>query len=91
MKPGLVIKMFLLTVMSFPITELAANEELEQLNVIDWHVHVAGLGHGGSGNFINDKMYNNFRFKLFLNWMNVTEEELEKRVIRSLLKSLRKE
>jgi uncharacterized protein len=55
---------------------LAANDELEQLNITDWHVHVAGLGHGESGNFINDAMYNNYRFKFFLKWMNVTEEDL---------------
>lgn len=53
------------------------NEDLEQLTITDWHVHVAGLGYGNSDNFINDAMRNNFRFKFFLKWMNVTEKELE--------------
>jgi uncharacterized protein len=71
-------RMLQLIVIVFPMTELAANEDLEQLNIVDWHVHVAGLGHGDSANFINDAMYDNYRFKFFLKWMNVTEEELEK-------------
>ncbi|MCZ6803436.1 MAG: amidohydrolase family protein [Proteobacteria bacterium] len=54
-----------------------ANEDLEQLTITDWHVHVAGLGHGDSGNYVNEAMRNNYRFKFFLKWMNVTEEELE--------------
>ena len=78
-KSGFITRMLLLIVIAFSMTELAANDDLEQLNIIDWHVHVAGLGHGESGNFINEKMYNNYRFKFFLKWMNVTEEELEKR------------
>jgi uncharacterized protein len=53
-----------------------ADEELEDLNIIDWHVHVAGLGYGDTGNFVNDELRNNFRFDFFLNWLNVTEEEL---------------
>ncbi len=58
-------------------TSPATNQELEQLNITDWHVHVAGLGHGNSGNYINEVMHNNYRFKFFLRWMSVTEEELE--------------
>ena len=54
-----------------------ANEDLERLTITDWHVHVAGLGHGDSGNFVNEAMRNNFRFKFFLKWMNVSDEELE--------------
>ncbi len=77
-KSDFIIRMLLLTVFSFSMTELAANEDLEELNIVDWHVHVAGLGHGDSANFINDAMYNNYRFKFFLKWMNVTEGDLEK-------------
>jgi uncharacterized protein len=54
-----------------------ANEDIESLHIIDWHVHVAGLGYGDSGNFVNDELKNNFRFDFFLQWMNVTEEELK--------------
>jgi len=70
--------MLLLILIAFSMTELAADEDLQQLNIVDWHVHVAGLGHGDSDNFINDAMYNNYRFKFFLKWMNVMEEDLEK-------------
>ena len=77
-KSGFIIRMLLLIVIAFSMTELAADEDLEQLNIVDWHVHVAGLGHGESDNFINDAMYNNYRFKFFLKWMNVMEEDLEK-------------
>ena len=59
------------------VTELKADSELQALDIVDWHVHVAGLGHGDSGNFINSQMRNNFRFGFFLRWMNVTEAELE--------------
>jgi uncharacterized protein len=58
-------------------TTALANEDLEKLTITDWHVHVAGLGHGNSGNYINEAMHKNYRFKFFLKWMNVTEEELE--------------
>jgi len=54
-----------------------AGDALEDLHIIDWHVHVAGLGYGGSGAFINQEMRDNFRFGFFLKWMQVTEEELE--------------
>ncbi len=54
-----------------------AHDALEAAHIIDWHVHVAGLGFGDSGNFVNADMRNNYRFNFFLNWMDVTEEELE--------------
>ena len=53
-----------------------AGDDLEERHIIDWHVHVAGLGHGGSGAFVNQSMRGNFRFGLFLKWMQVTEAEL---------------
>ncbi len=55
-----------------------AADDLEDLYIVDWHVHVAGLGHGGSGAFINDDMRENYRFGFFLKWMQVTEEDLER-------------
>ena len=54
-----------------------ADNKLEQLHIIDWHVHIAGLGYGESGNFINQQMRDNFRFGFFMKWMNVNEEELK--------------
>ncbi len=60
-----------------PFTNCLANEQLEKLNIIDWHAHVAGLGYGDSGNFINKDMRNNFRFGFFMRWMLVSEKELK--------------
>lgn len=47
-------------------------------SIIDLHVHVAGLGYGDSGCFINETMRENFRFPFYLWAMGVTEEELKK-------------
>ena len=65
-----------------------AADGLEDLHIIDWHVHAAGLGYGDSGAFINEEMRNNYRMKFFLNWMDVTEEELETEGDQILFKKL---
>jgi predicted TIM-barrel fold metal-dependent hydrolase len=67
-----------------------ASDDLEKLHVIDWHVHVAGFGYGDSGNFINEETRSNFRFKFFINWMNVTENELAAHGDQILIKKLDK-
>lgn len=54
-----------------------AADDLESRHIIDWHAHIAGLGYGESGIFINKKMRKNFRFNFFLSWMGVTIEELK--------------
>ncbi len=66
---------FFLTVFFIPAA--AAGDRLEDLHVVDWHVHTAGLGYGGSGAFLNQEMRENFRFGFFLRWVGVTERELE--------------
>lgn len=48
-------------------------------SVVDFHVHVAGLGHGNSGCFINKEMRDNFRFRFYLMAMDTSEEELEEK------------
>ena len=55
-----------------------AADDLEDLEIIDWHVHVAGLGYKGSGCYVNDEMRENYRFGIFLKWMNVSQPELER-------------
>jgi hypothetical protein len=45
--------------------------------VIDLHVHVAGLGHGDSGCFINDDMRDNYRFPFYLWAFGITEDALK--------------
>jgi predicted TIM-barrel fold metal-dependent hydrolase len=65
---------------------------LEALHIVDYHVHAAGLGYGGSGAFLNKEMRENFRVHFFLRWVGVTEEELEAEgdqlVIRRLSKNI---
>jgi len=45
-------------------------------SIVDTHVHVACLGYGGSGCFINKDMRENYRFPVYLWAMNVSESEL---------------
>ncbi len=47
-------------------------------SIIDNHVHIAGLGYGDSGCFINARMRNNYRFPFYLWSLDVTEDELKK-------------
>lgn len=51
--------------------------EANEKNIIDFHAHVAGLGYGNSGCFINKEMRENIRFPLYLLAMGVSEKELE--------------
>jgi predicted TIM-barrel fold metal-dependent hydrolase len=45
--------------------------------IVDMHVHVAGLGYGDSGCFINETMRENFRFPFYLWSMGITEDQLK--------------
>ena len=44
--------------------------------IIDYHVHIAGLGYGDSGCFVNTLMRENYRFSFYLRALDVTEEDL---------------
>ncbi|MCY4012762.1 MAG: amidohydrolase family protein [Gammaproteobacteria bacterium] len=44
--------------------------------IVDLHVHTAGIGAGGSGAFVNREMRENFRFRFYLSAFGVTEEVL---------------
>jgi len=57
-------------------------------SIVDMHVHVAGLGYGDSGCFINAGMRNNIRFPFYLWAMDVTEEELRQHGDRLMLDRL---
>jgi uncharacterized protein len=50
----------------------------EGKQIIDFHAHVAGLGFGNSGCFVNDEMRNNFRFRFYLKAMGTSLKELER-------------
>ncbi len=69
-------------------TAVRADQSLTDLSITDWHVHVAGLGYGDSGNFINKEMRENFRFRFFLKWMDVTEQELQQHGDQIVVKKL---
>lgn len=45
--------------------------------VIDMHVHISGIGSGGSGNYLSKNIRDNFRFKIYLKAFGVTLEEIE--------------
>lgn len=57
-------------------------------DIIDFHAHVAGLGYGDSGCFVNDEMRNNFRFRFYLMAMGTSLEELEKEGDQIVLKKV---
>lgn len=44
--------------------------------IVDFHAHVAGLGYGDSGCFINEEMRSNIRFPFYLWAMGVSMKEL---------------
>ena len=50
----------------------------KEKQIIDFHAHVAGLGYGNSGCFVNDEMRNNFRFRFYLMAMGTSLQELQK-------------
>lgn len=45
---------------------------------MDLHVHTAGIGAGGSGIFVSDKLRTGYKFGFYLRAFDVTEEELER-------------
>lgn len=44
--------------------------------IVDMHCHVAGIGAGGSGCFVSDKLRNNWRFNIYLRAFGVTKKEV---------------
>jgi len=84
----------LLAVMCMLVPSRAAcgGDILEDRHVIDWHVHVAGLGYGDSGIFVSRSMRDNYRFGFLMKWMNVDEAELRSEgdqiIVRKLSESL---
>ncbi len=49
---------------------------LEQKNIIDMHVHVAGIGAGESGCYVSNALRRNWRYKTYLRAFDVTEKDL---------------
>ena len=75
-------KLIAVALLAFTSMLVSAAEKSDLLpgdkSIVDFHVHVAGLGYGDSGCFINKEMRENYRFKFYLMAMGVTLEELEK-------------
>ncbi|MCP4406336.1 MAG: amidohydrolase family protein [Gammaproteobacteria bacterium] len=86
--------LLLLTVIALSAYTVIHSTALDSLKpssgktIIDIHVHVAGLGYGGSGCYINEAMRNSFRFPFYLWAMDVTEEELKRQGDRVLFDKL---
>ena len=85
---------FLFFIIGFSVFMFTRENTIGNLNpglgksIVDIHVHVAGLGYGNSGSFINEDMRNNFRFPFYLWAMDVTEEELIEQGDQILFKKL---
>ncbi|MDD5395315.1 MAG: hypothetical protein PHE17_20010 [Thiothrix sp.] len=45
--------------------------------IVDMHVHIAGIGAGGSGCFVSPALQENFRFAQYLAGFGVTRSELQ--------------
>ena len=73
--------LFVMLVTVFVVYKVNDNNEhllpFEGKHIIDFHTHVAGLGYGNSGCFVNDEMRNNFRFRFYLMAMGTSLKELE--------------
>jgi len=69
---GLVMAMYL----ALPASDRDELLPFSANEIIDFHVHVAGLGHGESGCYINKEMRDNFRFPFYLKALGVSEELL---------------
>jgi len=84
----------LVLIVGFSVYMFNRDNAMEDLNpglgksIVDVHVHVAGLGYGDSGCFINEQMRNNIRFPFYLWAMGVTEDELLQQGDRVLFKKL---
>jgi hypothetical protein len=46
--------------------------------IVDVHCHIGGIGAGGSGCFISDRLRNNWRYSIYLRSYGVSQEELLK-------------
>lgn len=48
-------------------------------DIVDMHCHIAGIGVGGSGCFVSQKLRNNWRFKIYLRSFGVSLREIERK------------
>src|SRR3954468_16710184 len=48
-------------------------------DILDMHCHVAGIGAGGSGCFVSEKLRHSWRFAVYLRCFGVSADEVEKK------------
>lgn len=63
-------------------------ETLPLTPIIDMHVHVAGLGYGGSGCFISKRMQESYKLDYYLNAFGVNANDLQQHGDQVLIKHL---
>jgi predicted TIM-barrel fold metal-dependent hydrolase len=51
----------------------------DKSRVLDMHCHVAGIGAGGSGAFISERLRDSWKYRIYLKAFGVTEEEVKAR------------
>ena len=70
--------LFLFALLAFHRLPAFANHPLlsDKSRVLDMHCHVAGIGAGGSGAFISDKLRRSWKYSIYLKAFGVTEAEL---------------
>lgn len=50
---------------------------VEKNHVLDMHCHVAGIGAGGSGNFLSARMQESWKYRVYLKAFGVTKAEIK--------------
>jgi hypothetical protein len=60
----------------WPTADLSSGPD-QEVGYVDMHVHVAGIGAGGSGCFISEQIRHGYKFGFYLRAFDVTLEELE--------------
>lgn len=52
---------------------------IERRQVLDMHCHVAGIGAGGSGAFISERLRRSWKYRIYLRAFGVSEADLQRR------------
>lgn len=74
----LFLAILLLALLAFDRLPPVANSPLltDKTQVLDMHCHVAGIGAGGSGAFISERLRRNWRYRIYLRAFGVSEADV---------------